>query len=486
MEAGFKKTVNRPFALAIRGVALGGLATLLVGCGNTWMSSTERKETPAALMKDAQWAYDKGEFEKALSLYERVLAKDPNNLNARVGLTYTYNAKAGLTPFDIVSKLTKLKSPTTSAAGAPTSKAAAAVNSFAELAGLTPTERAALSSRVFKSMDELRQVSPRFSTLHTSWRNICMAIPGQILTNVLGSEPELQKVFAVDACQGGAGQGVTLSAAGFFAAAVESMAQAAGLLQAVVDKDDNGELDLVQEANKLAAEVNTLRDEANKATDLATMTLKMKQLNEKMAQFVTVSVGLRSEMVGVTITHFRLVSELTRNISMPDNIKKRIAEALVQFDAALVQMQEFMNRSTNTNSKGQAKIRESATKASATLESLYVKQQTQAGTDEAKKAENEKNMRESCTNFDALKSAYGLPADVQRPASCQTVGASLWEEAPTANLVPEPLPEGAGSGYGLVDSDESVEFGITDHTEHDAFVEFVRWGDGLRGELVSD
>ena len=80
-----------PFAtFAMLGVAVAATS----GCGNGWLTSSEREKSPSALMLKAQLLYDKGKFAEAATAYQNVIDQNPQNERARVRLAYALNGEA--------------------------------------------------------------------------------------------------------------------------------------------------------------------------------------------------------------------------------------------------------------------------------------------------------------------------------------------------------------------------------------------------------
>lgn len=92
--------------------AIVGTAALLsvTACGtnfNQLLVDKEQKEAVDQLVLEAQQQYDKGNFDKALSLTDKALAVNPYVENALVLSAYVYLSKAGLDSFNLSKTLIK-------------------------------------------------------------------------------------------------------------------------------------------------------------------------------------------------------------------------------------------------------------------------------------------------------------------------------------------------------------------------------------------
>lgn len=101
--------------------AILGTAALLSACGtnfNQLLVDKEQKEAVDQLVKEAQYEYDKGNFDKALSLTDKALGVNPYGENALVLSSYIYLSKSGLDGFNLSKTLIKnSESTSTTASG---------------------------------------------------------------------------------------------------------------------------------------------------------------------------------------------------------------------------------------------------------------------------------------------------------------------------------------------------------------------------------
>lgn len=86
-----------------------GLASLTSACGsfnlNEMLASKAEKDTIDGLVQEAQYEYDKGRYDSALSLTNKALAINPNSESPTILKSYVYLSKAGLDAINISKKL---------------------------------------------------------------------------------------------------------------------------------------------------------------------------------------------------------------------------------------------------------------------------------------------------------------------------------------------------------------------------------------------
>ena len=438
-------------------------AVVLNSCGNAWMSSQKRKNSPSALMLSGQWAYDKGDFENAVNFFQQVVDSDTANANARIRLAYAINAHSGLNPLDLIAKLANLnKAPAASATPKAAledanlffqepdiflddpkpASGASSVTAFAEVIGLSKVEKDALYLKKLKTIDQLRAASPRYALLHRSWKAICQLIPKSALDSVVGKDKILQKNLEIENCKGGLPATSKERTSALFAAAIGSMAQAAGLYQIALDYDGDGQIDLVTQAQSITTDLTALNAKAKELGSKGTQTIDditalgetMSQLNTKMAELTSLSATLKGELINLTLAHFGFVALLTAGMGMPESMTKSITGTLSKFNEAKDKLNGFLSAGspaaggaggTDKGTQSQ-QIAQNAAKASEAVDTLILKQTASinANTDltpeqkTEKLAVLEKNKQQSCSNFENLKVAYNLPANTAPPTQC--------------------------------------------------------------------
>lgn len=470
------------------------------GCGNSWMSSKERNETPSALMQSAQWAYDKGDFTKAVTIYSKIVAKDPNNASARIRLAYTYNALSGLTPLDLVSKLGKLssQSKTSGAAAGGTTPAAGSnsISAFAEVVGLPANEKKALAGQSFKTIASLRAASPRFATLHDSWKTICQLIPKKTLDTVIASDTRLAGNLDLTVCKGGLSDAGLSKTSALFAAAMGAMAQAAGLYQIILDADGDGEIDLVKQASTLSKDLEALKAKADAAqanADLSSLQSTLTDVNTKLASLTEMADFLKGELISLALADFSFVAALTANLGMPESMTNSINSTITKFNEAKTKLNEYTSTGSSATSTSSSALKASAQKAAQAVDTLYTKQLSSIegsstltpAQKEEKKAELQTKIGQSCTSFDSLKSAYNLPADTQKPAQCTTSAALNLSDSTSSDTFNAPSEE-----LGLETADANAldaqqgDEGTQALNIGQALVDFSRFGYRLLDEQI--
>ena len=440
-------------------IAISLMAAVLNSCGNAWMSSQMRKNSPSALMQSGQWAYDKGDFEAAVNFFQQVVDSDTANANARIRLAYAINAHSGLNPIDLIAKLASLnKTPAAATLNSDLvvanlfledpkpASGTSSVTAFAEVIGLSKVEKDALYLQKLKTIDQLRAASPRYALLHRSWKAICQLIPKPSLESVLAADKTLQKNLEIENCKGGLPTSAKVHTSALFAAAIGSMAQAAGLYQIVLDYDGDGQIDLVTQAQSITTDLTALNAKAKELGSKSTQTIDditalgdtMSQLNTKMAELTSLSATLKGELINLTLAHFGFVAVLTAGMGMPESITKSITGTLSKFNEAKEKLNGFLSAGSPTaggsggTDKGtqSQQIAQNVAKASEAVDTLILKQTASinANTDltpeqkTEKLAVLEKNKQQSCSNFENLKVAYNLPANTAPPTQCAVAG----------------------------------------------------------------
>ncbi|MBC7658622.1 MAG: hypothetical protein H7249_02850 [Chitinophagaceae bacterium] len=101
-------------------------ATLTSACGNfnlnKSLTSKSQQNSIDSLMEEAQYEYDKGRYDSALSLTDKALHINPNSESPAILKSYVYLSKAGLDGINISKKLIDAKG--TTATTTPTTTAA--------------------------------------------------------------------------------------------------------------------------------------------------------------------------------------------------------------------------------------------------------------------------------------------------------------------------------------------------------------------------
>lgn len=433
---------------------------LLSACGNGWITSDDREQTPSARFLKAQLQYDKGKFAEAADIYQQLLADDPNNDRARVRLSYALNGMAGLAPIELLTKLSKIQTsiPKASASGATGTKGTAAANaasltSLTSAAGLTKAQREAVvkanpttyrdlveAATKFKSLaksdpktyEQLVSASKRVRNLRASWLTICQLIPARVLDAVVGTNPVRRKGLESDECRGG-NPNQYQNPAVLFAAAMESLAQGATLYQIKLDTDGDGTVDLVKKAETLTKDIASLNSRAQDVSDPVEISARLTSLNEKVDALNLIGATLKSELVDLTMAHFEIMSALVTAIEnvVPENVSKSLLNGVKKFEESKSKIGGYV---TNTGAgKGTTAnnntIQASAKAAAATADTFFDTYVTKVRADPAlttdqkaaKEQEFGQQFSKTCDNFDAMRTTYGLPATVEKPSNCAKV-----------------------------------------------------------------
>ena len=421
-----------------------------VSCGNAWITSPDREETIAAQMSRAEYAYDKSRFAEAARLFEEVLKKDPTYDDARVKLAYALNAEAGLSILDFVTKFITEEDTDSNESNTDATKPAGKTSQTKPLeiltstVGLSQNEVAEISGASPTTLADVRQVSQKFQKLQQSWKTICNLMPARLFDTVFTAESTaLQDVFEIKECQDGRPDDTPVRSAALFAATMQFMAQAAGLFQASLDTDGNNEIDLAEAGAKSLAKLETLQKNANAiaaGTDVAAQeySANLASISEELSLLRNLKEQLNGEIVNYTLACFTFVTALTALIpNIPENIAMRIERAATRINEGrtkLVQYSEFSPSSTNAE-QGK-KVKEAASKAAATIDSLYAKVNALPDGKEKdeRKAALDSQKTQVCSNFSTTKAEFNLPADISEPSECKGVIALTAAAGPAAEL----------------------------------------------------
>jgi|GEM_PF-4749371 len=499
---------------------------LVAGCGNGWFTSASREKTPSAQFLKAQAYYDKGKFTEAAAVYEQLLAADPNNDRARVRLAYSLNGMAGLSPLDLLTKLSGLQSKSTpkpsSAGAAPaaaTAKPATGLNSLTNIAGLSKAQTAAVAKanpevytdlteaatkyKSFASSDAasyalIVSASDRVNKLRRSWSTICQLVPSKVLTSVVGTNAVRRKGLDIDKCRGGYPQD-TQDPAVLFAAAMESLAQGSMLFQIKLDTDGDGVVDVVKKAETLTKEITALNSSSQTATNPTEISENLSKLNTKVTELNAIGATLKGELVDLSLAHFEVMSLLFTVIKdvVPANVAKTLTTGITKFEEARSKIGGYSKASaggkTTANAK-QDKIQSSAKSAVAAADKSY-ENFVANETDHAKKAAFETEFAKTCDNFDALATNFGLGTTVSKPTNCAKVSNLTSAES----AVNEPMMSAVDNVDGTADTAFSLESGAETNLEESAdasaandgtstsgagdlergVVDFAQYGEGL-------
>jgi tetratricopeptide (TPR) repeat protein len=407
-----------------RVIALGLLSVVEAGCGNQWANTKSRDETPAALKAKGVYFYDKGRYEEASAIFEKLLNQDPENEDARVFYAYTLNSLAGLSVLDLIGKLSGVGK-TTSAklaplAPTPTPTASSTSNllRYISVLGLNDNDRTSLTTKLdadAKVTDKsnpdyakLVEHSPKIALFKKSWEVACRLIPATTLDEMWGkalSSEALKTAVSAEACKGGLPAGNETKSAALFALSMTALAQAATLYQLIVDANGDGTVDLVASASTLSTNITSVNSQAATSTNPSAA---LETLNGYIKEMQNVAAKIQSTSMDVTLFQFNLLSNLAVLLGASNQIKETINKAITAFDSARDKIKEYTSAAGSNN-----KFKDSVNKAADTVNKLY-----EAAKTPEEKAKLDAQKSTVCGNFDSLKTTYNLPADTQKPSSC--------------------------------------------------------------------
>ncbi len=408
---------------------------LSAGCGNAWLPSSSSDNSPSAWFTAGEAAYDRFDFGAAQVWFERLVAADPGNVSARIRLSYTYNAQAGLTPLGILEKITSIGSSGTS--------------SILNLLGLSSPEAQAVITANPSTLAQWRGLNPKLTYLAKSWSTICPLIPAGILSSAGESSGGASALLGTaSTCKSGLPSSSSTQSSAVFAALIQTLAEASAPYQTVLDRTGSGQVTFVTQAQTYSTTLQSLQQQAALpgADGLSLIT----QVTTQLAGLNSIRNFVQGDLFELALADFNLVTSLSGSLVLPADLQASVAKAANTFTSANASLSQYISSGTSAASSATQMI-QNATAASATLSSLYSSQlasiNANAALSPSQKAAGitalNVQMVSACANFSAMQSAYGLPASVTRPASCSAAGALTSFEpgwAPEASGAQEDFP----------------------------------------------
>lgn len=488
---------------AMLGVAVAATS----GCGNGWLTSSEREKSPSALMLKAQLLYDKGKFAEAAAAYQEIIDQNPQNERARVRLAYALNGEAGLGPLALLTKLSKIQStPTPKASGASAATTSTSKNSLTQLtsaAGLTAAEIAAVAKANPKTFQDLLNAETKFASLassdpttfaqlstaaarfrklQASWKAICQLVPKSILDAVVNSAAR-KKALELESCLGGLNAAYQKPAI-LFSAAISTLAQGAALYQVKLDTNNDGTVDAIKTADTLTKEISALNTASSSATDPTEIKKSIDTLNTKIAALNTIGETLTHELVDLALAQFEIMSLLMTAIEdvVPENVGKSLINGVKKFEESKTKITGYVNTNSVSStgkktSAKQDKIAASASSAAKAADAYYDKFKTE-NTDPSKLEEFKDSFATTCSQFDTLKATFGSKT-ATKPSNCANVTLAFGLDSNEAHVAHEaPLVADAEASVDDVFALENGDTGEYEDVERE-FLDFLRFGDTL-------
>lgn len=470
------------------------LCTAISGCGNAWITTSDREETLAALMSKADYAYDKSRYAEAAAAYRKALTKDPTVDSAAIKLAYALNGEAGLSILDFVARFIVQEFEDSSGDTDQAQKSQNPITSLIETVGLPEQDRKAIATARPTTLADVRAVSQRFAKLQESWTTVCHLMPASLFTTVFESETDdLKSVFEIDRCNGGAPEGSEAQSAALFAATLQFLAQAAGLFQAFRYLDGDNEINLADKGNAAVEKLQNLQQSVSTIADAAAsekyaLKKNMAAISTQLGVIQDLKAQITGEIVNYTLACFTFVTALIAAIpSIPSSISKKIEQAAAKINEARGKISQYTSIDTSsTNPEQGQKVKEAAEKAARTVDELYAKVEAIEDADQrkAKLAELDSEKENVCNNFEETKSAFNLPEDIAKPERCTQAptltGASAYVNLRHSKSVqlrgPIPLPSEMNPELHVEPTsvDDSPENGVF------AVYSFLTFGEGLR------
>lgn len=156
---------------------------VVTSCGN--LSAPERDENALTYVYQGEEAYKSGDYDKALSLYNKALEIDQKNEMAFTGKAWVYNAKAGLSMVGLVEKMITYEEDKDSSSNAISNISGIIFGNSQDFSGL----REQFSQEELKieedwTYDHLVERSEKFKNLKEAWEVICQALPKDVVSNL--------------------------------------------------------------------------------------------------------------------------------------------------------------------------------------------------------------------------------------------------------------------------------------------------------------
>lgn len=388
------------------------LATGLSGCGNSWFSHKARDGVASELYRDGKLAADNLDYDTAIKKFSQSLALDTNNDDTRLRLAYSYNGKASLGPLEIYKNVEASKT-------AALNASSGGLTEVAKLVGFDADAKQAflekLQSTTEREIGVVRGFSDRLTVIHDGWKTVCRLLPESVITNLVTSDANISRVMSGTHCRAGLPDEKSGSSAAF-AGMLQLLTEAIYLYQTILDVNDDGQIDFVVEATKVNNDIKSVQTSIATATGSSITTL-MTTLNSSLASLKKIGDTFRSDPVLVAITDFAIVAQLAGSVAgIPDDLKTQLTQSSGKLADAKNIIDSFSSTAASSSGGSSSGASASAAAASKAMEDLSAKMDTLSG---AEREQAQQQLDQACTQFDSVKSVYGLPADTQKPASCQ-------------------------------------------------------------------
>lgn len=390
----------------------------LIHCGGEGVDSAERVNTYAATRAKAEDAYNSNDFDKTIEIYEKILAQNPNDQEARTRLAFAYNAKAKLSLFDLVGGFAKL--------GSSSDNSSKRLVETMSIVGLSAEERAKVSSSLAlvitpkSSLSEIRTQIPKAKLLHQSWSSLCLFVPKDLLKSIAGSDPAIAKVYGIgDAqkCGDGSSETVTSSAialSGLFAL----LGETAILFQVALDQDGDGQIDIINTMNKTITELQSVGNVTTAPSTEEAVSASITKIASALNNLTDFADTMTGEVFTVLFANVSAMGSLVVLApGLPKDAVAKIRSSIARF------------RDQQDNIRGFLKGAVSSTKGLTTQRVMLATagKQTSRGFEVMAKGlkaigrtddQIKQIIAPGCTSLDAFIVKYGLEKQVSKGRSC--------------------------------------------------------------------
>ncbi|MFZ9521433.1 MAG: hypothetical protein ACO3A4_13245 [Silvanigrellaceae bacterium] len=384
----------------IKCVAFAGPLLFITACG--FLSSPDRKETPSRLTIEAQAAYDAGDYSKAVELLEKLVEKDPSNINGRVRLAYSYLGKSNISVFDVI----KSKSTSGSTSGSN-------ITALTSGAGLSKEKSDAIkakeSQNLLTNINSLRSSFDEFAALQKAFETICPLFPVETINKLKAQTAAIKEALNVAACKDGIS---TSNSDVLLAGMMTALIQVATLFPIFVPTEADGKTPKAQtQAQSYQTEISSLgsaTDATQAASNLTRLNAALTGLNNLVSS-VTSPTGI----VNYTLAQARVISAVIVGLNLPAETKASLSSIDSTLDAALDGLGKFVNVGQTAAGSGTGGA--SAAKTQQALSDAKTK-----ATDYFNKiGDNPEQKQTTCKNMYCAGLASGTPnPESYLPAEC--------------------------------------------------------------------
>ena len=399
-------------------VFLTAIPVIINSCGGAGVDADARSATYAALRADAEDAYNSEDYDKAIEIYNKILAENPNDEEVRTRMAFAYNAKAGLSLFDLVSAFAELTT--------ASDNASSRLVDVMKIVGLSDSEKTSINSQLTLTLDpnitmtEFRTTVPKATTTHNSWLSLCRFIPQDLLTTLAGTDNSLASVYGInDTTKCGSGAAVTspssaIAISGLFAL----LSETAILFQVVLDKDGDGEIDIVKSMDEATTKLQTAGTVETAPSSVGEIQSSVAATAEALDSLSGFAETMAGEVFNVLFANIGAMGTLVVIApGIPDDVVKKIRTSLARFRDQQDKITSFL-KGALSNTKGLTAQRKLlATAGKKTSRGIDVLARG-LGTLGQSDAQVSSTLSTVCSSLQTFVTKYGLESHVSVSTKC--------------------------------------------------------------------